>query len=142
MTPDAITLLFKEARNSFPPIKGKPTDDDLLLIQETLLPILMEIPYNQRGGIHSLTAILHDTVTYAANHGGAAFKRPAHLPLYSKNIADNATTVIRICAESAHCAHLDNYASYKAAEHGAAKLLQDIVDECRTPVPVMVGMRG
>jgi hypothetical protein len=30
MTPDAITLLFKEARDTFPPFKGKPTDDDLL----------------------------------------------------------------------------------------------------------------
>jgi hypothetical protein len=40
---DAITLLFKEARDSFPPIEGKLTDDDLLSIREMLLPILMEI---------------------------------------------------------------------------------------------------
>ena len=46
MTPDAITLLFKEARDAFPPLEGKPTDDDLLSIRETLLPILMEIPYD------------------------------------------------------------------------------------------------
>ena len=96
MTPDAITLLFKEARDSSPPIKGKPTDDDLLSIQETLLLILMEIPYNQLGGIHSLMAILCDTVTYAANHGGNAFKRPIRLPLYDGNIANNATTVVCI----------------------------------------------
>jgi hypothetical protein len=96
MTPNAITLLFKEARDSFPPIKGKPTDDNLLLIQETLLPILMEIPYDQLGGIHSLTAILCDTVTYIADHGGNAFKRPVQLPLYDGNIADNATTVVRV----------------------------------------------
>ncbi len=76
MTPNAITLLFKEVRDSFPPINGKPMDDDLLSIRETLLPILMEIPYDQLGGIHSLMAILMDTVTYAANHGGNAFKRP------------------------------------------------------------------
>ncbi len=76
MTPNAITLLFKEARDSFPPIDGKPTDDDLLSIRETLLLILMEIPYDQLGGIHSLTAILRDTVMYAADHGGNAFKRP------------------------------------------------------------------
>ncbi len=40
--PSAITLRFKETHNSFPAIKGKPTDDDLLLIRETLLPILMK----------------------------------------------------------------------------------------------------
>ncbi len=96
MTPGAITLLFKEAQDSFPSIEGKPTDDDLLSIRETLLPILMEIPYDQLGGIHSLTAILWDTVRYAADHGGNAFKRPVQLPLYDGNIADNATTVVCI----------------------------------------------
>ncbi len=52
MTPEAITLLFKEARDTFPPFEGKPTDDDLLSIWEMLLPILMEIPYNQLKGVH------------------------------------------------------------------------------------------
>jgi hypothetical protein len=47
MTPDAIMLLFEEARDTFPPFEGKPTDDNLLSIRETLLPILMEIPYDQ-----------------------------------------------------------------------------------------------
>jgi hypothetical protein len=91
---DAITLLFKESRDIFPPIKGKLTDDNLLLIRETLLPILMEIPFNQLGGIHSLMAILTNPVTYAANHGRNAFKRLVRLPLYDGSIADDATTVI------------------------------------------------
>jgi hypothetical protein len=50
MTPDAITLIFREVRKAFPPFEGKPTDDNLTAIRETLLPILMEIPYNQLGG--------------------------------------------------------------------------------------------
>jgi hypothetical protein len=125
MTPNGITLLFKEARDSFPPIEGKLTDDNLLLIREMLLPILMEIPYNQLGGIHSITAILMDTVMYAADHGSNAFKCPVRLLLYDGSIADEATTVHRIRAEAAHKAHLDNYASYKAAERGASKFLQE-----------------
>ena len=44
MTPNAITLLFKEARDAFPPLEGKPTDDDLLSIWETLLLIIMGSP--------------------------------------------------------------------------------------------------
>ncbi len=58
MMPNAITLLFKEACDAFPPFKGKPTDNKLLSIRETLLPILMEIPYDQLGGVHSLMALL------------------------------------------------------------------------------------
>jgi hypothetical protein len=95
---DAITLLFKEARDTFPPIKGKPTDNNLQLIHENLLPILMEIPYDQLGGTHSLVGILTEATRYAANHGGATFVRPLHLPLYNATIADNATTVVRVRA--------------------------------------------
>ena len=116
MTPNAITLLFKEARDAFPPIDGKPTDDDLLSIRETLLPILMEVPYDQLGGVHSLTSLITDDVRYAAEHGGNAFKRPIRLPLYDTSIKDDATTVVCVRAEAAHKARLDNYASFEAAE--------------------------
>ncbi len=127
--PDAITLLFKEARDTFPPIKGKPTDEDLQSIHEKLLPILMEIPYNQLGGTHSLVGILTDATRYAADHGGATFVRPLCFPLYDATIADDATTVICVRAESAHHAKLDDYASFEAAERGAAKFLCKVVDE-------------
>jgi hypothetical protein len=129
MTPEAITLLFREARETFPPLEGKPLDDDLTSIRETLLPILMEIPYDQLGGVHSLTAILTDPGRYAANHGGSTFVCPSRLPLYDKNIPNNALTVVRVRGEAAHRAQLDDYASYKAAERGAAKFLFATVDE-------------
>ena len=74
MTPKAIMLLFREARGAFPPLEGKP--------RETLLSILMEIPYNQLGGIHSLAAILTDPGRYAANPGGSTFVCPSRLLLY------------------------------------------------------------
>ena len=129
MTPDAITRLFKEAYDTFPPLEGKPTDDDLLAIREALLPLLMVIPYDQLNGVHSLTAILTEAVKYEAEHGNAKFVRPSRLPLYDKNIADDATTVVRVRAEAAHKARLDDYASYEAAERGVAKFLRDVVDE-------------
>jgi hypothetical protein len=129
MTLSAITLLFKEARDTLSPIQGKPTDDNLQSIHEKLLPILMEIPYNQVGGTHSLMGILTDATRYAPNHGGAIFVRPLCLPLYDAPIADDATTVVRIRAESAHQVKLDDYACFKAAEHGAASFLHEVVDE-------------
>jgi hypothetical protein len=47
MTPNAaFTRLFKEAYDTFPPLEGKPTDDDLLAIQECILPLLMVIPFD------------------------------------------------------------------------------------------------
>jgi hypothetical protein len=76
MTPDAITLLFKEAYDSFPPLKGKPMDDNLLSIRETILPLLMVIPYDLLGGIHSLMAILTNPAKYEEAHGNAKFVCP------------------------------------------------------------------
>jgi hypothetical protein len=63
MMPNSITLLFKEAHDSFPPIEGKPTNDNLLVIQETL-PRLMVIPCNLLNGVHSLTAIFMEAARY------------------------------------------------------------------------------
>ncbi len=127
--PDAITCLFKEAYDTFPPLEGKPTDDNLLAIRRTLLPLLMVIPYDQLGGIHSLVAILTEATKYGANHGNKKFIRPQRLPLYGDTIANDATTVIRVRSEAAHKSRLDDYASYEAAECGVAKFLRDIVDE-------------
>ena len=123
MMPDAITCLFKEASDFFSPLEGKPTDDDLLAIQEQLVPILMIIDYDQLKGIHSLTAILMEAAKYEADHGNKKFVSPSRLPLYDKNIADNATTVVRVCAEAAHKAR------YEAAKWGVSTFLCNVVDE-------------
>ena len=96
MTPEAITLLLKEATEAFTVIEGKPSDDNILAIRETLLPLLMGIPSDLVGGVHSLTGLITETATYEADHGNNAFVRPARLPLYDSTIPDDATTVARV----------------------------------------------
>jgi hypothetical protein len=129
MTPEAIMLLFREAREAFPPLEGKPLDYVLTTIRETLLPILMGIPYDQLGGVYSLTAILTDPGRYAANPGGSTFVWSSCPPLYDKNIANDVLTIVQVRREAAHRTRLKNYASYKAAEHGTAKFFLTRVDK-------------
>jgi len=129
MRPDAITLLVKEAFDIFPPFEGKPTEDDLFSIREALLPILMVIPFDAVGGIHSLTALLMDEAKYAVAHGGKKFVFPVRLPLYDELIPNDAPTVVRVRAEAAHKSKLEDYNNYEAAECGCAKFLRDVVDE-------------
>jgi hypothetical protein len=112
-----------------PPLKGKPTNNNLLAIRETLLPLLMVIPYNQLLGVHSFTAILVEAAKHKANHGGSKFVKPSCLPLYDRNIANNATTIVRVCAKATHKFCLNNYASYKIAKRGIAKYLCNVVDK-------------
>ena len=80
MRPDAVTLLFKEAFNIFPPLEGKPTDDDLLAIREALLPILMVIPFDAVGGIHSLTALLMDEANMLPATGATSLSAQCAYP--------------------------------------------------------------
>jgi hypothetical protein len=129
MMPGAITRLFKEAYDTFPPLEGKPTDDNLLAIQRKLLPLLMVIPYDQLGEAHSLVAILTKAAKYEADHGNKKIVHPKRLPLYADTIANNATTVVQVRAEATHISCLDNFASYEAAEQGVAKFLSDVVNK-------------
>ena len=129
MMPEAITLLLKEATEAFTVIKGKPSDDNNLTIRETLLPLLMDIPFDLVGGIHSLTGLITKTATYEADHGNIAFVRPTRLPLYDSTIPDNATTVARVKLDTAHKALVNDYASFEAAERGVARLLREVVHE-------------
>jgi hypothetical protein len=106
MNPDAITHL-KEAYDTSPPLEGIPTGNNLLAIRETLLPLLTVIPCGQLKGIHSLMAILMEVAKYEANHVTSKFIQPSRLPLYDRIIADNATNVVRVCAEATHKSRLD-----------------------------------
>jgi hypothetical protein len=127
MTPNAITHLFKEAHDAFLPLEGKLSNNDLLAIWETLLPLLMVIPYHQLNGVHSLMVILTEAVKCKADHC-ANYVRPACLPLYNKTITDYATSVVCVCAEAAHKSQLDDYASYEGAKQGMSKFFHDVVD--------------
>ncbi len=89
----------------------------------------MVISYDQLLGFHSLTAILAEATKYKANHVGAMFIRPSCLPLYDKNIANDAMTIVSVCAKAAHKFRLEDYASYGAAECGVIKFVRNIVDE-------------
>jgi hypothetical protein len=111
------------------PLEGKSTNNNLLAIRETLLPLLMVIPYDLLLGVHSLMAIFKEAAKYKANHDGAKFVMPSCLPLYNKNIANDATTVVQVCTKATHKSCLNNYASYKAAKRGIAKFLLNIVDK-------------
>ena len=88
MTPEAITLLFQEAREAFPPLEIMPLDNDLQPnINQVNPPTNFDgNPLRSARGVHSLTAILTDPVRYATNHGGSTFVCPSRLPLYNKKM--------------------------------------------------------
>ena len=128
MTPDAITRLFKDAYDTFPPLEGKPTDDNLLAIRETLLPLLMVIPYDPLKA--SMPSRLSSRRPPSTKQNMATPN--SYIPPASPSTIKTSpvvTTVVQVRAEAAHKSRLDDYASYEAAEHGVAKFLRNVVDE-------------
>ncbi len=130
--PDAITLLSKEANDSFPPIEGKPTNNNLLAIREAILPLLMVIPCDLLTEVHSLTAILMEAGKYEAYHGNHTFVHSSCLPLYNATIDNDAMTVFCIRAKAAHKSCLANYAAYETAKHRVAKFFRDALTRSGT----------
>jgi hypothetical protein len=74
-------------------------------------------------------AILTEATKFEADHGASKFVRPSCLPLYDRNIANNATTIAHVCAKVAHKPCLDDYTSYKAAKCGVTKFLCNVVNK-------------
>jgi hypothetical protein len=89
----------------------------------------MIIPYDQLLAVHSLMAILTEASKYETNHGGSKFINPSHLPLYDRNITNNATTVVCVCIKATHKSRLGDYTSYKAAKRVVALFLCNVIDK-------------
>ena len=85
MTPDEILTVIKEATNAFGNISAKPTDDDMLRMNRTLLLILLKIPYKQVETTHNLRGLISSSAKYIATYG-TAFQRPMRPKPYSPTI--------------------------------------------------------
>jgi hypothetical protein len=90
MMPKEITSAFAAAATTFHPIVGQPTDDDLMALQDVLLLLLLQIPYN-KVVTHNLIGLLEPT-TYAVTWH-VSFPIPAQPPIYPA-IPNAATSVI------------------------------------------------
>jgi hypothetical protein len=54
MTPKAITSALAAAQVLFLPINGQPSDDNLVRLSDTILPILLKATYDCVNGVHNL----------------------------------------------------------------------------------------
>jgi hypothetical protein len=58
MTPKAKTSALTAAQVLFLPINGQPSDDDLVHLSDTILPILLKAPYNRINGVNNLWGLM------------------------------------------------------------------------------------
>ena len=92
MSPEEIVAKFVKAANLFEPIQGQPSDSDITLIQEILVPILLQIPFDELEAKDNLIGIILSEAKYTRKYG-KPFRAPARVGAYDDTLAEDAKPV-------------------------------------------------
>ena len=134
MTPEEITAALKEAAEAFPTLGSRqPEDEDIIAIRETLVPLLLRIPFNSAASAgsqkHNLSRLVQHAIVYANNRTNNAYF-PVFDPLeIYPTIADDATRAIISKAEAIHKVKLADEGRHIAAETGASNFIRLVIDD-------------
>ena len=114
MTPDEIVSKCSVALENFEPITDQPSESYLTRLREAIAPLLLQIPYDETGGVHNLIGIVRSKPAYLKRYG-EAFPEPTRVGSYDPKIDDDASAVVRACLEAAHKARRADRAKYNTA---------------------------
>ena len=92
---------FAHELEKFEPITGQPSDTNLTRLWEAVAPLLLQIPYDETGGVHNLIGLIRPKTAYVARYG-EAFPYPKRVGAYDPDIDDDATAVVRARLEASH----------------------------------------
>ena len=126
MTPDEIVSKFSVALDNFEPITDHPSDSDLTRLREAIAPLLLQIPYDETGGVHNLIGIVWAKPAYLKRYG-KAFPEPTRVGAYNLEIDDDATAVVRARLEAAHKARRADRATYDTARRETTQFVLAVV---------------
>ena len=94
MTPEEIVAKFAHSFDNYDPIDRKMSDSDLTRLQEAVVPLLLQILYDETGAVQNLIGLIQPEATYVACYS-EAFPNPIRVGAYDKNINDDAMAVFR-----------------------------------------------
>ena len=126
MTPDKIVSKFSAALDNFEPITDQPSDSDLTILREAIAPLILQIPYDETGGMHNLFGIVQAKPAYLKRYG-EVFPEPTRVGAYDLEINDAATAVVRARLEAAHKARRADRATYDTARRETTQFVLAVV---------------
>ena len=126
MTPDEIVSKFLVALDNFEPITDQPSDSDLTRLREAIAPLLLQIPYDETGGLHNLISIVRAKPAYLKRYG-EAFPEPTRVGAYDLEIDNDTTAVIRARLEAAHKARRADRATYDTVRRETTQFVLAVV---------------
>ena len=128
MTLEEIVAKFANVLEQFEPIDRKPSDTELMQIQEGVAPLLLQIPYDKTGAMHNLIGLIRLETAYTTRYG-AAFLEPTRVGAYYATIDYDSTAVDRAITEAAHKSKRVYRATYKTVQRETAQFILAIVKD-------------
>ena len=126
MTPDEIVSRFLVALDNFEPITDQPSDYKLTRLREAIAPLLLQIPYDEMGGVHNLIGIVRAKPAYLKRYA-EAFPEPTRVGAYDLEINDDATAVVRVRLKATHKARRADRATYDPARRETTQFVLAVV---------------
>ena len=121
-----LSRSFFVALDNFDPITDQPSDSDLTRLREDIAPLLLQIPYDETGGVHNLIGIVRAKPAYLKRYG-EAFPKPTRVGAYDLDIDNDATAVVRARLEAAHKARRADRATYDTARRETTQFVLAVV---------------
>ena len=105
-----IQATFAALLETFEPIIGQPTNEDLTPLEFSTLSKLIPISFDEELGIHNLMGLLLSRTDYSTCHNGKDFPEYNKcLPIYGNNIKADAVDGVCAKAEAQHQAKLNDW---------------------------------
>ena len=114
--PADITPALQKTTEEFITIVDHPTDNDIINIQQLLLPILMKTKYDEITLTHNLLGVILPTERYEHIYKNGAYLIPPVIAIYDNTIDKDATRTEVHRAEGKHEAKQNDRAIYKMAD--------------------------
>ena len=86
-----LTLAIQKATEGFTVIMDRPTDNDLIEIQQLRVPALMKTTYDELTLQHNLAGVILPTERYEQIYKKGSYAIPSVIPIYDDNIDKDAT---------------------------------------------------
>ena len=89
--PADLTLAIQKVTEGFTAIVDRPTDNDIINIEQLLLPVLMTTKYDKLTLTHNLSGVILPTELYEQVYSNGDYEIPAVIALHDDEININAT---------------------------------------------------
>ena len=127
--PAYLTLALQKVTEDFTAIVDRPTDNDIINIQQLLLPVLMKTKCDELNLTHNLSGVILPIERYHHIYKKGAYLIPPVIALYDNTIEKDATRTEFHRAKGKHEAKRNDRALYEMANTSCKNFILEVVND-------------